>query len=173
MKVDKVGIDHTVWTNERKSDNVKQRAGKSHPGSLLHNISTTLEAGTQNIHGAAGLLAGIQFVRALGLEEVRRRESRVVRVLADGLRGRPDYQIYADPRGESSVLSVLPLHTAPETLADRLAEQDVAVRAGLHCAPLAHRTVGTEETGTMRFSASVFNTPEEAEAVLRMLDTFS
>ena len=132
-----------------------------------------LEAGTQNIHGAAGLLAGIQFVRALGLEEVRRRESRVIRVLADGLRGRPDYQIFADPRGESSVLSVLPLHTAPETLADRLAEQDVAVRAGLHCAPLAHRTVGTEETGTMRFSASVFNTPEEAEAVLRTLDTFS
>ena len=57
----------------------------------------------------------------------------------------------------------------PESLADRLAERGVAVRAGLHCAPLAHTTAGTAETGTLRFSASVFNTPEEAERVLAML----
>ena len=128
-----------------------------------------LEAGTQNIHGAAGLLEGMRFVRSLGLEEIRRRESEVIRTLAGGLKGRADYRVFDDPAGESSVLSVLPLRTAPETLADRLAEQGVAVRAGLHCAPLAHRTVGTEETGTVRFSASAFNTPQEAEAVLRML----
>lgn len=146
-----------------------KRAGKNLPALLLHNNPSTLEAGTQNIHGAAGLLEGIRFVRSLGLEEIRRRESRVIRALADGLRERQDYRIFEDPRGESSVLSVLPLRTAPETLADRLAEQGVAVRAGLHCAPLAHRTVGTEETGTLRFSASAFNTPEEAEIVLKLL----
>ena len=72
-------------------------------------------------------------------------------------------------RPPAAALSVLPLREAPETLADRLAEHGVAVRAGLHCAPLAHRTAGTEETGTLRFSASIFNTPEEAETVLRML----
>ena len=66
-------------------------------------------------------------------------------------------------------MSIVPLETDPETLADRLAEQGVAVRAGLHCAPLAHLTAGTSETGTLRFSASVFNTPAEAEAVLAML----
>lgn len=128
-----------------------------------------LEAGTQNVHGAAGLLEGIRFVRETGPEKIRHRENDVIRVLAEGLRGRDDFRIFDDPRGESSVLSVLPLHMPPETLADRLAEQGVAVRAGLHCAPLAHRTVGTEETGTLRFSASAFNTPEEAEAVLRIL----
>lgn len=129
-----------------------------------------LEAGTQNVHGAAGLLEGMRFVRSTGLENIRRRESEVIRVLADGLKMRGDFRVFDDPQGESSVLSVLPLQIPPETLADRLAEQGVAVRAGLHCAPLAHRTVGTEETGTLRFSASAFNTPEEAEAVLRLLE---
>lgn len=128
-----------------------------------------LEAGTQNVHGAAGLLAGLRFVRAQGLEKIRRREEEVLRVLAAGLSGRDDFRVFADPAGGGSALSVLPLREAPETLADRLAEQGVAVRAGLHCAPLAHRTAGTEETGTLRFSASIFNTPEEAETVLRML----
>ena len=128
-----------------------------------------LEAGTQNVHGAAGLLAGLRFVRAQGLEKIRRREEEVLRILAAGLAGRDDFRVFADPAGGGSALSVLPLREAPETLADRLAEQGVAVRAGLHCAPLAHRTAGTEETGTLRFSASIFNTPEEAETVLRML----
>lgn len=111
----------------------------------------------------------MKFVRSLGLEEIRRRESQVIRALADGLERKGGYRVFVDPMGDNSVLSVLPMKEAPETLADRLAEQGVAVRAGLHCAPLAHRTVGTEETGTLRFSASVFNTPEEAEAVLRMM----
>ena len=106
---------------------------------------------------------------AQGLEKIRRREEEVLRVLAAGLSGRDDFRVFADPAGGGIALSVLPLREAPETLADRLAEQGVAVRAGLHCAPLAHRTAGTEETGTLRFSASIFNTPEEAETVLRML----
>ena len=60
----------------------------------------------------------------------------------------------------------MPRDTPPEALADRLAERGVAVRAGLHCAPLAHLTAGTSETGTVRFSASAFNTVEEAEEVV-------
>ena len=127
-----------------------------------------LEAGTQNVHGAAGLLAGLRFVRGKGLDVIARREGAVISALAEGLRRKGGYRVYAGA-GESSVLSVVPLHTAPETLAGRLAEQGVAVRAGLHCAPLAHLTAGTAETGTLRFSASVFNTPEEAEQVLAML----
>ena len=71
--------------------------------------------------------------------------------------------------GEGSVLSAVPPREAPETMADRLAEKGVAVRAGLHCAPLAHMTGGTADTGTVRFSASVFNTPAEAEKVLAMV----
>jgi len=128
-----------------------------------------LEAGTQNIPGAAGLTEGIRFVRGMGIESIARREAEVIRILAEGLKRKGGYKVYDDPEGNSSVLSVVPLRTPPETLADRLAEQGAAVRAGLHCAPLAHLTAGTADTGTVRFSASVFNRPDEAEAVLELL----
>lgn len=128
-----------------------------------------LEAGTQNVHGAAGLAEGIRFVHGIGLENIANREAEIIRILAEGLKRKGGYRVFDDPEGRSSVLSVIPLHTPPETLADQLAEKGVAVRAGLHCAPLAHITAGTAETGTVRFSASIFNTPEEAETVLEML----
>lgn len=128
-----------------------------------------LEAGTQNVHGAAGLTEGIRFVHGMGVENIAQKEAEVIRVLAEGLKRKGGYRVFDDPEGNSSVLSVVPLKTPPETLADRLAEQGVAVRAGLHCAPLAHVTAGTADTGTVRFSASVFNTPQEAEAVLELL----
>lgn len=128
-----------------------------------------LEAGTQNVHGAAGLLEGMRFVQKMGLPRIARQESAVIRTLADGLREKGNYQIFYQSKEMTSVLSVVPLQTDPETLADRLARQGVAVRAGLHCAPLAHRTAGTVRTGTVRFSASVFNTVAEADKVLAFL----
>ncbi len=127
-----------------------------------------LEAGTQNVHGAAGLLAGLRFVRCLGLERIAAQEAAVMGRLAEGLERKGGYQVFAAPGG-SPVLSAVPRDTPPEALADRLAERGVAVRAGLHCAPLAHLTAGTSETGTVRFSASAFNTVEEAEEVLGLL----
>ena len=126
-----------------------------------------LEAGTQNVHGAAGLLEGLRFVRRQGLGRIAGHEAVLIRQLAEGLRRKGTYHVYDG--GDSPVLSVIPRQTDPESAADLLARQGVAVRAGLHCAPLAHQTAGTSETGTMRFSASVFNTPEEVDHVLSLL----
>ena len=126
-----------------------------------------LEAGTQNVHGAAGLLEGLRFVRRQGLGRIAGHEAALIRQLAEGLRRKGTYHVYDG--GDSPVLSVIPRQTDPESAADLLARQGVAVRAGLHCAPLAHQTAGTSETGTMRFSASVFNTPEEVDHVLSLL----
>ena len=124
-----------------------------------------LEAGTQNVHGAAGLLEGLRFVRRQGLGRIAGHEAALIRQLAEGLRRKGTYHVYDG--GDSPVLSVIPRQTDPESAADLLARQGVAVRAGLHCAPLAHQTAGTSETGTMRFSASVFNTPEEVVRLIR------
>ena len=126
-----------------------------------------LEAGTQNVHGAAGLLEGLRFVRRQGLGRIAGHEAVLIRQLAEGLRRKGTYHVYDG--GDSPVLSVIPRQTDPESAADLLARQGVAVRAGLHCAPLAHQTAGTAETGTMRFSASVCNTPEEVDHVLSLL----
>ena len=123
-----------------------------------------LEAGTHNVHGAAGLLEGLRFVRGLGSQRIQRQEASVTEVLRKGLAKR-GWRVL----GEGPVLSAVPPREEPETAADRLAEKGIAVRAGLHCAPLAHMTGGTIDTGTVRFSASVFNTPAEAEQALALV----
>lgn len=127
-----------------------------------------LEAGTQNVHGAAGLLEGMRFLRRFMPGRIASYEGHLMRRLAEGLKRKGGYRVFDCSTG-SSVLSVVPEKEDVEVLADKLAAAGVAVRAGLHCAPLAHRTAGTEKTGTLRFSASVFNTESEVEQVLRLL----
>ena len=56
-----------------------------------------------------------------------------------------------------------------EEIGSRLAAAGIAVRAGLHCAPLAHKTAGTLESGTVRISVSAFNTLQQAEEFVRVL----
>lgn len=121
-----------------------------------------LEAGTQNVCGAAGLLAGMDFVARRGPERIGRQEQALCRRLANRLRQIPGVRIF-EGEGQSGVLSFLIEGMDCETVGDRLGKQGVAVRSGLHCAPLAHRTAGTLETGTVRASFSAFNTPEQID----------
>lgn len=127
-----------------------------------------LEAGTQNVHGAAGLLEGLRFVSGFREGLISQHEGRLMSMLADGLRKKAAYHVF-HPGSDVSVLSVVPLSEPPEELAEKLAERGVATRAGLHCAPLAHLSAGTDRTGTLRFSASVFNTENEIRQVLKIL----
>mgnify|MGYP000031698984 CR=1 FL=1 len=122
-----------------------------------------LEAGTQNVHGAAGLLEGLRFVARQGTGPILRHERRVIRRLAERLGDRSGVRAFYGGDQSGGVLSVILDGEAPEVTADRLAERGIAVRAGLHCAPLAHITAGTVRTGTVRFSASAFNTLQEAD----------
>ena len=127
-----------------------------------------LEAGTQNVHGAAGLLEGMRFVRRFLPGRIAGYEGHLMKLLAKGLKRKGGYRVFDCDSG-TSVLSVVPENEDVEVLADKLAAAGVAVRAGLHCAPLAHRTAGTDRTGTLRFSASVFNTESEVERLLRLI----
>lgn len=122
-----------------------------------------LEAGTHNMPGIAGLLAGVRFVRSQGESAICRRERLLALAAAEGLRTLPGVHVYARPdlAEQTGVVSFTAEGREPETLAAALAERDIAVRAGLHCAPLAHRTAGTADTGTVRASFSHWNTPEE------------
>ena len=122
-----------------------------------------LEAGTHNMPGIAGLLAGVRFVRQLGPDAICAGERQLTQLAAEGLRQLPGVRVLARPdlAAQAAVLSIVPESMDPEALGDALAERGIAVRAGLHCAPLAHRTAGTEETGTVRLSFSHWNTREE------------
>lgn len=130
-----------------------------------------LEAGTHNMPGIAGLLAGVRYVRQRGLRDICDRERRLALLAAEGLRTLPGVQVFALPglRDQAGVLSVVPKNRDVEAVGDALAEQGIAVRTGLHCAPLAHRSAGTLDTGTIRLSFSDFNTPEEVYRTLTVL----
>lgn len=130
-----------------------------------------LEAGTHNMPGIAGLLAGVRFVRRRGLSAICDRERRLALLAAEGLRTVPGVRVFALPglRNQAGVLSIVPEKKDVETVGDALAERGIAVRTGLHCAPLAHRSAGTLATGTIRLSFSDFNTPEEVYRCLAVL----
>ena len=121
-----------------------------------------LEAGTQNVPGIAGLLEGIRYVKQIGLTAIQKKERDLAEAFVSQLQDRR-LRAFCSPEREaqSGVVSVLFAGLDCETAAERLGEQGIAVRAGLHCAPLAHETAGTLESGTVRFSFSPLLSMEE------------
>ena len=129
----------------------------------------SLESGTLNVAGLAGLAAGIRHLLERGIEDVERHERSLVARFVDGIQEIDGVTGYG-----------------PETLADRcgvlsfnvdgLASSEVGTlldqrygilsRVGLHCSPGAHRTIGTFPTGTVRFGFSPFNTSDEVDRAL-------
>lgn len=130
-----------------------------------------LEAGTHNMPGIAGLLEGLRFVTRMGTENIADHEIRLTRRAARGLAALPGVEVFADGKGQSQtgVLSFRVRGMDSEQIGEELAQRQIAVRSGLHCAPLAHRTAGTLETGTVRLSPSVFNTPRHIDIFLQEL----
>lgn len=133
-----------------------------------------LEAGTPNTHGLAGLAAGIRFILRTGIERIRSHELLLTRTFMDGLRHIQGITVYgpSDPAGRAAVVSINLAGWSPSDLAMALdREFGVMTRAGLHCAPRAHRALGTFPQGTVRFSFGYFNTLADVEAALAALDT--
>ena len=107
------------------------------------------EAGTANVPGFAGLCAGLETVRKTGIERLLAREQTQARRLIKHLE-KYGYRVFSG-EDQCGTVSFVP-DCDTEELAQFLAGQDIAVRAGLHCAPLAHESAGTLQTGTVRVS---------------------
>ena len=124
-----------------------------------------LEAGTHNIAGIAGLLEGLRFLERRGVEKIAAREAALIRRLGEGLCAAPGAEVFlsGDQTDQAGVLSFRLRSRDCEEVGEELGRQGFALRAGLHCAPLAHETAGTLETGALRASVSAFNTDREME----------
>ena len=127
-----------------------------------------LEAGTHNVAGLAGLLEGLHFVRRRGVENIAAQESMLIRQMGEGLKEVPGARVFLaqNPLEQSGVLSFQLENWDCEDLGDALGDRGFALRAGLHCAPLAHESAGTLERGTVRASVSAFNTRRDVEQFL-------
>jgi selenocysteine lyase/cysteine desulfurase len=131
-----------------------------------------LESGTSNALGIAGLLAGVGFVLQEGVENIRAHEMALTGHLLASLRDMSEAVIYGPGNVERQVgvVSININGFDPTQLAVVLDEMfDIAVRAGLHCAPQAHRAAGTLECGTLRLSPGYFNTRDDIDDVVSAL----
>ena len=129
------------------------------------------ESGTTNTPALAGLKAGLDFLLETGLEVVRAKGKLLVEQLLEGLHQIPGAVLYGPARGErgAAVSFNLEGHD-PATLGYLLdSGYDISVRAGLHCAPDVHRTIGSYPAGTVRVSPGFFNTQEDISYFLKAL----
>lgn len=143
------------------SDSIRQ--------SMPEFLPDRLEAGTQNVCGAAGLLAGMQFVSRTGLSGILQHECNLCRRMMDILERVPDIKIFRGDANQSGLFSFAAGDIDCEVLGEELGRRGVAVRTGLHCAPMAHQTAGTIETGTVRISFSAFNTVRQVEQAAKII----
>lgn len=126
------------------------------------------EAGTPNTPGIAGLGAAVRFLKEHG-EEQRALETRLARRLAEGLAAVGGMRVLGGPPDEPRVpiVSVVHERVAADELAFVLDKRyGIASRAGMHCAPWAHRTLGTLDTGALRFGVGWGVTAEDVETAL-------
>lgn len=129
-----------------------------------------LEAGTHNVCGIAGLLAGISYVSAVGTEAILEHERRLLARMAGALSDCEGIELFCgNKEWQSGVLSIRMRGIDCEALAQFLSQHGICARPGLHCAPYAHRTSGTLDSGTLRFSFSPFNTEREIDRVTDLL----
>lgn len=122
------------------------------------------EAGTPNVPGILSLGEGLAFLEEQGMAAVRAKEMQLFRQLWQGLHDLDKLQLYGPPPGEEriSILSCSIQGWEPEDIGEMLNyNHELQVRVGLHCAPLAHRTIGTLPLGTVRLSPGYFSSQQD------------
>jgi cysteine desulfurase family protein len=142
------------------------------PGEFPHR----LEGGTPNVLGVAGLVAGLDFVEERGTESIRRHEVDLCDRLRAALLERPGFEVFghADPNQRVGTLSFRWEGLSAVELASILDEKfDVAVRAGLHCAPYIHTALGTVPDGLVRISPGPFNSESDIDHLIDALAQIS
>ncbi len=117
------------------------------------------EAGTMPTPAAAGLTEGIRFVRRIGIGEIHKSESVLWKTAHSRMREIPGVRMYGDTPGAVLLFNIDGV--SPSDVGEELDKRGICVRSGYHCAPLAHETLGTIETGAVRASFGVFNTEKE------------
>lgn len=124
----------------------------------------SLEAGTLNAHGLAGLSAGVSWIVSEGVEDVHARVGRLVSMFRGEAAAIPGVVLYGGGGIDSCGIVALNVVGCDSGLVADLLARDwgVCTRAGAHCAPLMHRALGTEGQGAVRFSFSALSTEEEA-----------
>ena len=130
------------------------------------------ECGTHNLPGIVGLSEAIKFINSIGLDEINEHNKYLLKYLLNGLMNISGLKIYGDTSGNNSTtcVSINSLSLDASELGYLLETEGIKTRCGLHCAPLAHKTIGTYPNGTVRLSLSYFTTKADIEYTLKTLN---
>ena len=134
------------------------------------------ESGTPNTPGIAGLGAAARYILATGCDRIFRHEQALVSQLLEGLGNIDRVQLYGRGPGNrcTAVIAFNLEGMDCGELSMRLDhDYGITTRSGLHCAPLAHQTLGTLQSGTCRLSPGFFNVPDHIEQVIRAIHTIA
>lgn len=130
-----------------------------------------LESGTLNVPGIAGLNAGVKIVERYGIKNIFEEESELIKTLYEGLKNIDGIKLYTEytPEKYAPLMSfnIKELHS--EEVSALLNEDGIAVRGGYHCAPLAHKTYGTEKYGSVRVCPSKFTSKKDINILLNLI----
>ena len=133
-----------------------------------------LESGTVNLPGILGVSAGIDYVKSKGINRLYEGELSLIKTLYKGLKNTPQVILYTPEPEKGKFAPLLSFNLSDEhssKVANLLSENNIAVRGGLHCSPLAHKQLGTENTGAVRVSVASFNEKEEISKFMMILRT--
>jgi len=145
---------------------------KSHLERQPDFLPDKFESGTMNTMGISGLKAGVEFIQKTGTKKIREHELQLGEVFLKGLKKIPEVKIVgpADLKEQVPTFSITAGDRDLGQLSYQLDEKyNIMTRSGLHCAPLAHQTLGTFPEGSLRFSIGYFNTLQEIEFTLDAL----
>lgn len=146
---------------------------EEHPAQM----PTALEAGTLNVPGIAGLGAGVRWILQQGVQTLQEKETAWAQLFYEQLQEVENLTFYGDFSGNAPRVPIVSLNIGDEDsawVADALWEDaGICVRAGAHCAPLLHKTLGTAAQGVVRFSFSHANTEEEVLRAAKAVRTLA
>ncbi|NLX76718.1 MAG: aminotransferase class V-fold PLP-dependent enzyme [Clostridiaceae bacterium] len=130
-----------------------------------------LESGTLNVPGIAGLGKGVSYINDTGIEIIQQKKKNMLKMLFDGLGKESNITLYSPPPEQNSGIFALSVNQMDSSeicyLLDR--KFGICTRGGFHCAPLAHLSLGTAETGLVRISPGYFNNETETELTIKAI----
>ena len=142
-------------------------------GNGIHSLEASMpdflperyEVGTLPLPSIVGLCEGAKEVKSRGIEGISEHECELFRILRDGFFNIKAVTVYASDF-EGSTLSFNVNNLSAERVCALLDEQNICLRGGFHCSALAHASLGTTETGTLRASLGIFNTKKDVDKLL-------
>ncbi len=132
-----------------------------------------IESGTLNTPGIAGLNAGVEFILKTGTDNIYKKKKSLIERLYEGLAVNKRIRLYSTIEGylNSGIVALLIDGMDSSEIANILdSRYHIAVRPGFHCAPLAHKALGTDKTGLVRLSPGYFNTHDEIQYVIKCIN---